>query len=475
MTARAILGLVVLNLGVLAVGAALLWGIAGTRRWAELLRLGGVAYFLGLASLLVVLTAELIVGIPFGVTSLVLSAGATFAGGVVLGRLRGHAPPRLGGPDRTVLSPAVALLIVPILLLFAALFRATRLQPLDDVDAWWVWTIRAKALFYFGDLGGSELVRGDITNYPSYPPGVSLVQAQAFDAMGGTDTVTLHLQHWFLAVGFVYAVVGLLLPRVRPFILFPFVLLLLVMPGFVDRVVTARADSLMGYFVAIAALLLCIRLEDGSRWPLVVAAVLLAGAMLTKREAAALVLCVVVAAVVTSFRTWRWSRRWVAAAAGVGLALAIPWRVSLMLADTRDAPSEGYFAALDHPERALPSLGLVARTIFDPMWLGLGALTVIGATLALAVGARRLPIFVLLTFATTAAAWSFVIWTETGFPITPEPTQNPVIRMVLALLLVVAPLTPMLFEEAWRAVTTPASRDPARRSSASGVPARQPA
>ena len=48
MTLRAIGGLLVFNLFILGVGAGVLWGIRGWRWWTELVRLIGVAYFLGL-------------------------------------------------------------------------------------------------------------------------------------------------------------------------------------------------------------------------------------------------------------------------------------------------------------------------------------------------------------------------------------------------------------------------------------------
>ena len=49
MTMRAIAGLFAFNLFVLAVGSSVLFGIRGWRSWAELLRLSGVAYLIGVS------------------------------------------------------------------------------------------------------------------------------------------------------------------------------------------------------------------------------------------------------------------------------------------------------------------------------------------------------------------------------------------------------------------------------------------
>ena len=64
-TLRSLLGLAVLNLFALAVGAGLLWGLRGWRSWWELARLAGLAYMLGIAGLGVALTLGLVVGIRY--------------------------------------------------------------------------------------------------------------------------------------------------------------------------------------------------------------------------------------------------------------------------------------------------------------------------------------------------------------------------------------------------------------------------
>ena len=442
----------VLNVVILGVGASLLWGIRGWRWWTEFFRLAGVAYLLGVVSLTIVLTLEIVLGIPFGPVSFLATAAASAGCGVVLGVVRGRSRPATRPLGRHLVAPSLvaAPFIVAVLLYFGALFRSTRLLPLFETDAWWLWTIRAKALFFFGDLGGSDLVGGDESSRPSYPPGLSLLHAEAFEAMGGIDTVTLHLEHWFLAVGFVAAVVGLLMRRVRTAILLPFVLLALVMPGFADRVNWAMGDCLLAYLASVGGLLVYLWLEDRARWRLEAATLLFGGAMLIKREGAIVVACLVAAALVASWgeRGWAWPR--LAGAAAVAVAFAAPWRISLAATGVRDAPTDGYLAFLDHADRAWPSLELVLSTFVDPMWLGFGVLTLVAGALAFAGGSTRPPVFVLTFLAASVATSAFVIWSETAFEISKRPILNPVIRMMLVTMLVLAPLVPLLLEAAWR-------------------------
>lgn len=451
MTLRAIGGLALLNGGFAAVGVALLWGIRGWRSWTELLRLVGLGYFLGLAAMMVVLTAALVSGIPFGPVP-VLVAGATLASaGVLLGRARGRAWP--SAPSRLrlpTLSLFAAFMVACLVLWVEASFRAARLQPLWLFDAWWVWTIRAKALHFFGELGGLDLVRADVTAYETYPPGLSLVQAQAFEAMGSVDTVTLSLQNWFLAVGFLAATFGLLAGRVRTGILAPVLLLTIVMPNFADIAIWPVAEPLLGYLVAVAAILLCLWLEDEARWRVVVAAVLLGGAVLVKREAALVVLCVVIAALLASLpnRRTAWPRIGVLAAAIV--AMALPWRLWLVLSDVSEAPTRGYFAFVDDPARGLDSAQLAASTFFGtrwglPMWLCIAALV-----LALASGKWTTPSFTGVFLVGFFLVSTFIIWNEPFFEISQVLALNPIVRMTMVAVIVATPLTAVMLEDAMR-------------------------
>ena len=82
MTVRALLGLAVANLVVLGAGTCLLWGVRGLRSWAEVARLSGLAYTVGVAALGVASTIELVVGLPFGVVTILLTCLALAVAGL---------------------------------------------------------------------------------------------------------------------------------------------------------------------------------------------------------------------------------------------------------------------------------------------------------------------------------------------------------------------------------------------------------
>ena len=111
-----------------------------------------------------------------------------------------------------------------------------------------------------------------------------ILDAAAFHAMGGVDVVTLHLQFWFLLVGGVAALAGCLYRHVPAWLLWPSLL------ARARRAPLRRAPShaagrrprrrpLRRRRAALA-----LWLGDGRGWRLAAAAVLLAGATLTKRE-----------------------------------------------------------------------------------------------------------------------------------------------------------------------------------------------
>jgi len=74
MTARALLGLAVANVVVLAAGGCLLWGVRGLRSWAEAVRLSGLAYMVGVAAFGVASTVLLVAGVPYGVTTILVTS-----------------------------------------------------------------------------------------------------------------------------------------------------------------------------------------------------------------------------------------------------------------------------------------------------------------------------------------------------------------------------------------------------------------
>ena len=162
-------GLVALQFVYVAVGAALLWAAGGWTYVTELCRLVGVAYFLGRGVRhLGGYIHAVVLGLPFTAATLAgvaaLTVGAALGVGLARRRVvRGLAP---GWSVRWSWIWGVGL--AACCAYFVTMLLATRVHPIGEWDAWWVWTIRAKSLFFFGDLGGAELVGGG--DYQGYPP-----------------------------------------------------------------------------------------------------------------------------------------------------------------------------------------------------------------------------------------------------------------------------------------------------------------
>src|SRR5204863_7852126 len=117
---------------------------------------------------------------------------------------------------------------------------------------------------------------------------------------------------------------------------------------------------------ALACVVTALWLIDREPWQLIAAALLSAGAILTKREGYVIVGCLFVAAFVAGRRDARFVWPRVALAGVAALAAAVPWRVLLAVRGLSgggpEAGGTGLFANLD---RFWPSLPLALSTVFD--------------------------------------------------------------------------------------------------------------
>lgn len=451
MSAHSIAGLVALNLLLLAMGAGILFGLRGWASWGELIRLSGLAYMLGVAAASVVWVFELVIGIPFGLTTIVGTAVALATCASVVGYRMGHRLPplQLGRPRIPRLSVVGGVFAAATIVYLEGTFRAARLAGLYEFDAWAFWVPKAKAIYYFG--GFDEQFFRELINQ-SYPPLVPVLEAAAFHFMGAADVVTLHLQFWFLFVGFTTAVLGLLSRRVPPILLWPPLFLMLVTPHVVRHLYQPTADFLLDELFVIAALLVALWLIDRNDWQLVAGSLLLAAAMLTKREGYAFAASVVVAALVVTARERRavWPKL---IAVGVFAAAAtLPWRSLLALRHLGgggpEAGGTGLFANLD---RAWPSLRLALTTLFDyDIWLLVAPLLVVAIAAAFAAGARTLPLYTTLICVFAVAAFTYSTWAFPSLGISTKPALNPIIRLTGEVLLLTPALVPLLLARAWR-------------------------
>ena len=463
LTVRSLVGLTLLNGFVLGTGAGLMWGLRGWRSWAEFARLAGLAYMLGVAGLGILLTFELVVGMPFSLATVVLTALVIGGAGVLAGLLLGRPRPHMRGDRGQGLGLVAAAFAALVIVYLEALFRSGRLSALTAWDAWAFWVPKATMIYVFGGL--EEDVLQHFVN-PTYPPIVPALEAAAFEFMGSADVVTLHVQFWFFLTGFVAALVGLLATRVPPLLLWPFALLVLVAPRVVGRTLEPQADFLLDYFFALAALLVALWLIESQPWQLASAAVFLGAAMLTKREGQLLAACVVAAGLAASWPRWRraWPR--LALAAAVAVALAVPWRIWFTTHDlTGEFPGGGDLEALvRNSERAWPSLQSVLTAAFDyDLWLVVLPLAGFAIALAFLAGARVVPAFASLLYVLALAGFTWALWSFTEFevPFTQDEGVNFVVRLMASLVLLSAALVPLLLDAAWRGTD---SREQAERA-----------
>ena len=449
MTIRAIAGLAVANLGFAAIGTTFVWAARGFARWSDVARLAGLGYLVGVAAFAAVWTQFLVLGIPLGgwaiVATLLVGTVAALAVGVGLRRTapRGLVgQPSAGSPALLVTGAGMALTG----LVLEAFFRSARLQSLQAFDAWAFWVPKAKAIYYFGGLDPQVFTT---SAGPTYPPAVPILDAVAFHAMGSADTVTFHLQFWFLLAGGVAAIAGSLYHHVPAWALWPSLLLVLTVPRFGERLLTPQADVLVDLLFVVGALQLALWLRDGRGWRLACVAMLFAAATLTKREG---LLYAVLALLVAFGASWGTRRRgWpaLAAATGVVVAAAIPWRLWFRSHGiTGEAPRS--FGATASPDRAFDSLRLSFDTLFDArLWSVVPFVLLLALAAAFVWGDRRLAAFVtaLLALAFVGGAW--VTYSYASLPITANEALNPIVRYTGALVLLAASAMPLLVGSAW--------------------------
>jgi hypothetical protein len=447
---HALAGLALFNLFLLGVGSGVLTAALGWHSWHEAVRMSGLGYMLGVGLLGVTLSIELVFGVPFSFATIVVTGAALVLAALSLRRplARWRPVPPTG---RTPGAGWVAVVFGSLIVVYLeALFRAGRLSGLSAWDAWAFWVPKAKAIYFFGGL--DEQFFRELAN-PTYPPLVPALEASAFHFMGSADVVTLHVQFWFFACGFVAAVAGMLAPRVPALLLWPFLLLVLVAPRIVGRSLDPQGDFLLDYFFALAALLVALWLVEREPWLLATAAVFMGAALLTKREGQLLVACLLVAALAGSWRRWRYAWPRLAFAGVLAASAAVPWRIWFTSRDlTGELPSAGVLAFFDYPERGWPAFESAISALFDyDLWLVVPPLVAVAVAVAFLAGGRVLPIYALTLYVLSIGGFTWVLWsfTELELPLVQEEAVNPIVRLSGSLVIASAALVPLLLDVAW--------------------------
>jgi hypothetical protein len=446
--AHALLGLLALNLWYLVVGILVLFALHGWASWAELGRFAGLGYMLGVASLATLWIFELAIGIPLGFPAIFVTGALIGACALLYGSWRGRRLVPATRPSWPAITWVGAIGAALTIVYLEAAFRAARLAGLYEFDAWDFWVPKAKAIYF---LHGLDTQFFTSLPGPSYPPLLPALEASAMHFMGSPDVVTLHLQFWFVIVGFTAAVAGLLAPRVRPLLLGAPLLLALATPSISGRALQTQADLLLDELFALAALLIALWLLERESWQPIAATVLLAGTMVTKREGFLLSACVLAAALAAS---WPQLRRSVPVLVGVGVVAFVPslaWRIWFERKGLpSDAPEAGGLGLLDHLDRAWPSLELTLRDLFGyDLWLVTAPVALLAVLAAVLAGRRMIAGYAGLLFAFGVVGFTWITWSFPSLPITENAALNPITRAVGALVLASAGLVPLLLASAW--------------------------
>lgn len=415
---RVFFGPLLLHLGFLTAGLGVLRlaGVVGPFWSLKTLAAAGLAYLVGIVSVIVTAIILLVVGLPFTQVTIAL---LIIAYSLPLARALLTRPPPLshiGRWDRAELVrraralPAEQIALGVLLLAFVALAIIGLLSATDrpigsgEYDAWNLWARKAN-LFFQGSHVPTAILKspreGYIQSY--YPMLLPLLEAAHFRAMGVLDDRSVHVVEWLLLVGWVFAGVYLSRRVSRPII--AAAILCGVATLMIQTIMTAYADVPSALFMSLAILALGCWLERGDRGDLVVATILFIGAANVKNEGAVgtAVALVVAAGVLLAVRERRRLRELGVAIGAVLLIGVLPWRLWLAAngihGDHSFGKSLDVSFLVDHRHRVWPAIEVLVSqlqpTTFDPrVFVPIGLAMAIVALAAR--GARRaLPAFYL--------------------------------------------------------------------------------
>ena len=426
-------------------------GLVSTAR--ELPRFAAVAPLAGMAWVGIVAATLATLGSRLSIVGLLLLTVATCAAGVVRvarRKDRGVAFTRVPRARSLFdgLAVASALLALGVVSLFAlALFLV---KPLAEYDGWAMWGMKSRALAALGGDPGvfASPAYGRLhLEYPLLLPSLHALPLQLLDGFA-SNAVVLSC----LAIGFagLAAVWGLLRDRVRASLLLPFVAALATAPAFFGQLATGYADVPVAMFAAVGAVAGARWLLDDARAWLALTTLFVVAACLAKNEGLLSGAATYVALLIVA----EGRRRAVFVSALVAGLVYAPWRAHVAIHDV-GAPAYDLAQSFNLPF-IVPRLGRapeagegLLRLATNQYQFGfLLALGVAAVVVALVVGPRRLGVFGgafgFLSFA--GLTWIYVLAPEEVSTFISTNGDRVVVSLVVGL----AALAPLLFEEAAR-------------------------
>jgi hypothetical protein len=346
-----------LDLLLLVVGEACLFGLGLVRSRRQALRWAGAALIVGWCVLGSVVVYALVLGFFPTVWELVAVAATFVMAGIALGRVLPAAADRAARPERglaKIVSVGAVALLVGYLALLGLHAAMTASPTAWDASAFWL--PRAKAIFFFHGL--QPHLRGGFASFtsPEYPPLIPAFNATVFNFAGGAAVLALPFQDWLLATAFVAAAAVVLRQRVRAVVLWPSLCLLVLAPQFGAGVGDGHADPQLARLVALAAVCGALWVLERDERLLALTGILLVGAVLTKREGQLLGLLLAIALMVAGRidggRGW-WRAFLLVPAL---IVAAFPWQIWLHVEHVKFAPDYSLRSLL-HPVFLAQRLG----------------------------------------------------------------------------------------------------------------------
>jgi hypothetical protein len=360
---RSLAGLVFANAIFLAAGAGLVRFLGWRLRSHP-----GVAYMAGVGTVGVVSTLLLMAGLALhGWQALLLCALLAS-----LGLVRQDRPVATSAnTDRRVALPTGGLLGGYL----AVLFVQCVFQALNSWDAWAKWTMKARAIVLLGGLDTSVFANHAyqplVLDYPMLIPALEAVD---FRFMGRLDSLVIHVQFWFLLVGFLVAAYELLRDRVPQVLLWPALLVVGTAPALADNLTSAYGDAPVAFFFALAAIAAWRWLAAAERPALWFLGLMGGAAVATKPEGSAFVLGLFVVLVVFSL-VRRQSVVPLAAPAAWCLISIVPWRIWISDHGIRSSTPIGKGLnpsyLVDRFDRVWPSVRTIVEKSFAGDWLAI--------------------------------------------------------------------------------------------------------
>jgi hypothetical protein len=397
----------------------------------------GLSYLAGVAAVGTAAPLLLIAGAALNAWQAVLLCAAIAATGLLPRRL----PLRPARP----LEPAPMLLLGLAVALLALLAVDLWWQPLWSYDSWTFWTPKARALAELGGLDERWFTGADVLN-PDYPLLLPAIEAIGF-RFTGYETRLLDLQSWLVLCGLVLALAELLRPRTRGIALGAVLAMLVAAPSVGLQAAAAQADVPLAAFLALAAVLAWIWVEERDHGALALGSLFGAAAAATKVEGIAFAVAVLgVAGVLVLLRGRRRDAALTAGAAAVAIGVAtVPWRLWLASVDLGNQAGLGRADDLGSRLGRIPVATVrLAWELVDPTaWLLLVPVAVVLAILSLR--ASRLDTAALLiagTLALSVAALVVAYWTS-PFDLDFHLDRS-ARRVVMPAVVAAAALTPLL-------------------------------